>query len=253
MEKVYFIGAGPGDPELITVKGKKIVEKADVIIYAGSLVNREIINCHKEGAEIYNSASMNLDEVMEVTVTAQKAGKLVARVHTGDPSIYGAIREQMDVLDEHGIEYEVIPGVSSFVAAAAAIKKEFTLPDVSQTVICTRLEGRTPVPETESLESLASHKCSMAIFLSVQMIDKVVKKLLKHYDESTPIAIVQKASWKDQKIAMGTLGNIEEIVKKEKITKTAQILVGNFMGNEYSKSKLYDKTFTHEYRKGTKE
>ena len=196
---------------------------------------------------------MNLDEVMEVTVTAQKAGKLVARVHTGDPSIYGAIREQMDVLDEHGIEYEVIPGVSSFVAAAAAIKKEFTLPDVSQTVICTRLEGRTPVPETESLESLASHKCSMAIFLSVQMIDKVVKKLLKHYDESTPIAIVQKASWKDQKIAMGTLGNIEEIVKKEKITKTAQILVGNFMGNEYSKSKLYDKTFTHEYRKGIKE
>ena len=253
MEKVYFIGAGPGDPELITVKGKKIVEKADVIIYAGSLVNREIINCHKEGAEIYNSASMNLDEVMEVTVTAQKAGKLVARVHTGDPSIYGAIREQMDVLDEHGIEYEVIPGVSSFVAAAAAIKKELTLPDVSQTVICTRLEGRTPVPETESLESLASHKCSMAIFLSVQMIDKVVKKLLKHYDESTPIAIVQKASWKDQKIAMGTLGNIEEIVKKEKITKTAQILVGNFMGNEYSKSKLYDKTFTHEYRKGIKE
>ena len=253
MEKVYFIGAGPGDPELITVKGKKIVEKADIIIYAGSLVNREIINCHKEGAEIYNSASMNLDEVMEVTVTAQKTGKLVARVHTGDPSIYGAIREQMDVLDEHGIEYEVIPGVSSFVAAAAAIKKEFTLPDVSQTVICTRLEGRTPVPETESLESLASHKCSMAIFLSVQMIDKVVKKLLKHYDESTPIAIVQKASWKDQKIAMGTLGNIEEIVKKEKITKTAQILVGNFMGNEYSKSKLYDKTFTHEYRKGIKE
>ena len=253
MEKVYFIGAGPGDPELITVKGKKIVEKADIIIYAGSLVNREIINCHKEGAEIYNSASMNLDEVMEVTVTAQKAGKLVARVHTGDPSIYGAIREQMDVLDEHGIEYEVIPGVSSFVAAAAAIKKEFTLPDVSQTVICTRLEGRTPVPETESLESLASHKCSMAIFLSVQMIDKVVKKLLKHYDESTPIAIVQKASWKDQKIAMGTLGNMEEIVKKEKITKTAQILVGNFMGNEYSKSKLYDKTFTHEYRKGIKE
>ena len=253
MEKVYFIGAGPGDPDLITVKGKKIVEKADVIIYAGSLVNKEIIGCHKEGAEIYNSASMNLDEVIEVTVKAQKEGKLVARVHTGDPSIYGAIREQMDMLDEYGIEYEVIPGVSSFVAAAAAIKKEFTLPDVSQTVICTRLEGRTPVPETESLESLASHKCSMAIFLSVQMIDKVVKKLLKHYDESTPIAIVQKASWKDQKIAMGTLGNIEEIVKKEKITKTAQILVGNFMGNEYSKSKLYDKTFTHEYRKGIKE
>ena len=253
MEKVYFIGAGPGDPDLITVKGKKIVEKADVIIYAGSLVNKEIIGCHKEGAEIYNSASMNLDEVIEVTVKAQKEGKLVARVHTGDPSIYGAIREQMDMLDEYGIEYEVIPGVSSFVAAAAAIKKEFTLPDVSQTVICTILEGRTPVPESESLESLASHKCSMAIFLSVQMIDGVVERLKKHYDINTPIAIIQKATWEDQKIVMGTLENIAELAKKEKITKTAQILVGNFMGNDYSKSKLYDKTFSHEYRKGIKE
>ena len=253
MEKVYFIGAGPGDQDLITVKGRKLVEKADVIIYAGSLVNKEIINCHKEKAEIYNSATMTLDEVMEITVKAQKSGKLVARVHTGDPSIYGAIREQMDVLDEYGIEYEVIPGVSSFVAAAAAIKKEFTLPDVSQTVICTRLEGRTPVPEAESLESLASHKCSMAIFLSIQMIDNVVKRLLKHYDIDTPIAVIQKASWDDEKIVMGTLENIAELVKKEKITKTAQILVGKFMGNEYSKSKLYDKTFTHEYRKGVKE
>jgi len=253
MEKVYFIGAGPGDPDLITVKGKKIVEKADVIIYAGSLVNKEIIGCHKEGAEIYNSASMNLDEVIEVTVKAQKEGKLVARVHTGDPSIYGAIREQMDMLDEYDIEYEVIPGVSSFVAAAAAIKKEFTLPDVSQTVICTRLEGKTPVPESESLESLASHKCSMAIFLSVQMIDGVVERLRKHYDINTPIAIIQKATWEDQKIVMGTLENIAELAKKEKITKTAQILVGNFMGNDYSKSKLYDKTFSHEFRKGIKE
>ena len=253
MEKVYFIGAGPGDPDLITVKGKKIVEKADVIIYAGSLVNKEIIGCHKEGTEIYNSASMNLDEVIEVTVKAQKEGKLVARVHTGDPSIYGAIREQMDMLDEYDIEYEVIPGVSSFLAAAAAIKKEFTLPDVSQTVICTRLEGKTPVPESESLESLASHKCSMAIFLSVQMIDGVVERLRKHYDINTPIAIIQKATWEDQKIVMGTLENIAELAKKEKITKTAQILVGNFMGNDYSKSKLYDKTFSHEFRKGIKE
>ena len=253
MKKVYFIGAGPGDPDLITVKGKKIVEKVDVIIYAGSLVNREIVECHKDGAEIYNSASMTLDEVMEVMIKAQKKGKLVARVHTGDPSIYGAIREQMDILDEYGIEYEVIPGVSSFVAAAAAIKKEFTLPDVSQTIICTRLEGRTPVPETESLESLASHKCSMAIFLSVQMIDEVVKRLLKHYDKTTPIAIVQRATWDDQKIIMGTLENIAQKVKDEKITKTAQILVGNFMGDEYSKSKLYDKTFSHEFRRGVKE
>ena len=253
MKKVYFIGAGPGDPELITVKGQRIVKEADVIIYAGSLVPREVIECHKEGAEVYNSASMNLDEVMEVTIKAQKNGKLVARVHTGDPSIFGAIREQMDILDEYGIEYEVVPGVSSFVAAAAAIKKEFTLPDVSQTIICTRLEGRTPVPETESLESLASHKCSMAIFLSVQMIDEVVKRLLKHYEKTTPIAIVQRATWNDQKIIMGTLENIAQKVKDEKITKTAQILVGNFMGDEYSKSKLYDKTFSHEFRKGIEE
>ena len=253
MEKVYFIGAGPGDPDLITVKGKKIVEMADIIIYAGSLVNKDIIACHKDGAEIYNSAVMNLDEVMEVTVNGIKDNKKVARVHTGDPSIYGAIREQMDILDEHKIEYEVIPGVSSFVASAAAIKKEFTLPDVSQTVICTRLEGRTPVPEGESLESLASHKASMAIFLSVQMIDSVVERLGKYYEKETPVAVIQKATWPDEKIVQGTLENIAELVKKENITKTAQILVGWFMGDEYSKSKLYDKSFTHEYRKGSGE
>lgn len=250
MEKVYFIGAGPGDPELITIKGQRLVKEADVIIYAGSLVPKQVIECHKEGAEIYNSASMSLDEVIDVTVKAVKAGKKVARVHTGDPAIYGAHREQMDLLDEHGIEYEVIPGVSSFLASAAAIKKEFTLPNVSQTVICTRMAGRTPVPEKESLESLASHQTSMAIFLSVQMIDKVVETLTKHYPKTTPVAVVQRATWQDQKIVMGTLETIEEKVKEENITKTAQILVGNFLGSEYEKSKLYDKHFTHEYRKG---
>ena len=193
---------------------------------------------------------MNLEEVIEVTVKGVKDNKLVARVHTGDPSIYGAIREQMDILDDFDIEYEVIPGVSSFVASAAAIKKEFTLPDVSQTVICTRLEGRTPVPENESLELLASHKASMAIFLSVQMIETVVEKLMKHYERDTPVAVIQKATWPDEKIVMGTLENIAEKVKEENITKTAQILVGWFMGDKYSKSKLYDKTFTHEYRTG---
>ncbi|MBP9478849.1 MAG: precorrin-4 C(11)-methyltransferase [Sebaldella sp.] len=253
MEKVYFIGAGPGDPDLITVKGKRIVEKADIIIYAGSLVNKEIIDCHKEEAQIYNSASMNLEEVIEVIIDGVKDNKLVARVHTGDPSIYGAIREQMDILDDFNIEYEVVPGVSSFVASAAAIKKEFTLPDVSQTVICTRLEGRTPVPEDESLELLASHRASMAIFLSVQMIETVVEKLLKHYEKDTPVAVIQKATWPDEKIVLGTLENIAEKVKEENITKTAQILVGWFMGDKYSRSKLYDKTFTHEYRKGTDE
>ena len=253
MEKVYFIGAGPGDPELITVKGQRIVKEADVIIYAGSLVPKEVINCHKDGAEIYNSASMSLDEVIDVTVKAVKAGKKVARVHTGDPAIYGAHREQMDMLDKYGIEYEVIPGVSSFLAAAAAIKKEFTLPNVSQTVICTRIEGKTAVPEKESLESLAEHRASMAIFLSVQMIDKVVKTLSTSYPLTTPVAVVQKASWPDQKIVFGTLETIEEKVKEAEINKTAQILVGDFLGNEYEKSKLYDKYFSHEYREGIKE
>ena len=249
MEKVYFIGAGPGDPELITIKGQRIVKEADIIIYAGSLVPRQVIECHKEGAEVYNSASMTLEEVMDVTVKG-KAGKKVARVHTGDPAIFGAHREQMDILDENGIEYEVIPGVSSFLASAAAVKKEFTLPSVSQTVICTRLEGRTPVPEKESLESLAAHRASMAIFLSVHMIGDVVKRLATSYPMTTPIAVVQRATWEDQKVVMGTLETIEELVKEAGISKTAQILVGDFLGNEYEKSKLYDKTFTHEFRKG---
>lgn len=250
MEKVYFIGAGPGDPELITVKGQRLVKEADVIIYAGSLVPRQVIECHKDGAMIYNSASMTLEEVIDVTVKAVKEGKKVVRVHTGDPAIFGAHREQMDMLDEHGIEYEVIPGVSSFLASAAAVKKEFTLPSISQTVICTRLEGRTPVPEKESLESLASHRASMAIFLSVHMIGDVVKRLVTHYPMTTPIAVVQRATWEDQKIVLGTLETIEEKVKKANITKTAQILVGDFLGDKYEKSLLYDKHFTHEFRKG---
>ena len=228
------------------------VKEADVIVYAGSLVPREVIECHKEGAEIYNSASMTLEEVIDVMVKGIKAGKKVARVHTGDPAIFGAHREQMDMLDEYGIEYEVIPGVSSFLASAAAVKKEFTLPSISQTVICTRLEGRTPVPEKESLESLASHRASMAIFLSVHMIGDVVKKLGVHYPMTTPIAVVQRASWDDQKIVLGTLETIEEKVKEANITKTAQILVGDFLGDKYEKSLLYDKHFTHEFRQGIK-
>ncbi|MGL4252441.1 MAG: precorrin-4 C(11)-methyltransferase [Fusobacteriaceae bacterium] len=250
MEKVYFIGAGPGDPDLITVKGRKIVEKADIIIYAGSLVNPAIIGCHKDGAEIFNSAGMTLEEVVAVIKRGVSEGKLVARVHTGDPSIYGAIREQMVLLDSDGIEYEVIPGVSSFVASAAAIKREFTLPGVSQTVICTRLEGRTPVPEEEALEKLASHRASMAIFLSVHMIGDVVKRLITHYPLTTPVAIVEKATWEDQNIIIGTLETIEELVKESGIKKTAQILVGDFIGDNFELSKLYDKSFTHEYRKG---
>ncbi|WP_202707174.1 precorrin-4 C(11)-methyltransferase [Sporosalibacterium faouarense] len=248
--KVYFIGAGPGDPDLITVKGRKIVEEADVVVYAGSLVNPKIIECRKEDSQLYNSAGMDLDEIIEVMKKGIQEGKIVARVHTGDPSIYGAIREQMDKLKELEIDFEVVPGVSSFVASAAALKKEFTLPNVSQTVICTRLEGRTPVPKEESLDSLASHRASMAIFLSVHMIGDVVNKLKKHYREDTPIAVVQRATWEDEKIVTGTLMDIEEKVKEANITKTAQILVGDFLGNEYSLSKLYDKSFSHGYRSG---
>ncbi len=249
MSNVYFVGAGPGDPDLITVKGQRIVKSADVIIYAGSLVPVAVIENRKQTADVHNSASMSLDEVIDVTVKAVKEGKLVARVHTGDPSIYGAIREQMDLLDKENITYEVIPGVSSFVASAAAIKKEFTLPSISQTVICTRMEGRTPVPEKEKLRDLASHKASMAIFLSVQKIEDVVTELLYHYEKETPVAVVQRASWPDQKIVEGTLETISQRVKDENITKTAQILVGHFLGDKYELSKLYDPSFTHEYRK----
>lgn len=249
MSNVYFIGAGPGDPELITVKGQRLVKQADIIIYAGSLVPKAVIEDHKKGAEIYNSAGMSLDEVIDVMTEGVKNNKMIARVHTGDPSIYGAHREQMDLLDKENITYEVIPGVSSFVASAAAIKKEFTLPSISQTVICTRMEGRTPVPEKEKLRLLASHQASMAIFLSVQKIEDVVEELVVHYPKTTPVAVVQRASWPDQKVVLGTLETISERVKEADITKTAQILVGEFLGDDYEFSKLYDPTFTHEYRK----
>lgn len=248
MAEVIFVGAGPGDPELITIKGQRAVEEADVIIYAGSLVNPEVLAKRKAAAVVHNSAEMTLDQVISVMKAAIAEGKNVARVHTGDPSIYGAIREQIDRLDELGIPCHVIPGVSSFVASAAALRKEFTLPEISQTVICTRLEGRTPVPEAEQLEKLASHQASMAIFLSVQMIDEVVARLCTHYSPDTPVAIVEKATWPDQRIIQGTLADIGDKVREAGIRKTAQILVGRFLGDQYALSKLYDPSFTHEYR-----
>ncbi len=252
MISVYFIGAGPGDPELITVKGKRLVKAADIIIYAGSLVPKAVIEDHKEGAEVYNSAEMTLDEVIGVMLKGVAAGKVIARVHTGDPAIYGAHREQMDELDKHGITYQVVPGVSSFLASAAVINKEFTLPNVSQTVICTRIAGRTPVPADEALADLASHRASMAIFLSVQRIAEVVRELSKHYPVTTPVVVVQRATWPDQKIVHGTLETIEQRVRDAKITKTAQILVGDFLGDEYEKSQLYNSKFSHGYRKAEK-
>ncbi|AVQ38033.1 precorrin-4 C(11)-methyltransferase [Clostridium botulinum] len=248
--KVYFIGAGPGDPDLITVKGRDILTKTDVVIYAGSLVSKEHLDYCKEGVEVYNSASMTLKEVIKVIEKAHNENKSIVRLHTGDPSIYGAIKEQMDELDKLNICYEVVPGVSSFAAAAASIKKEFTLPGVSQTVILTRVEGRTPVPEKEDLEVLASRGASMALFLSVGMIDKVASKLKKGYGRNVPIAVIQRATWQDEKIVIGTLDDIAKKVKDANITKTAQILVGDFIDCKYDKSLLYDEKFTHEFRKG---
>ncbi|MEG0308616.1 MAG: precorrin-4 C(11)-methyltransferase [Clostridium sp.] len=249
---VYFIGAGPGDAELITVKGRNTLEKADVVIYAGSLVSKEHMTYCKAGCEIHNSASMTLEQVIEVMDKAEKENKMVVRLHTGDPAIYGAIKEQMDELDKLNIEYKVIPGVSSFTAAASVIKKEFTLPSVTQTVILTRVEGRTPVPETEDLERLASIGASMAIFLSISMIEKVVAKLRKGYGRNVNIAVVERATWEDERAIIGTLDDIAEKVKEAGITKCAQILVGDFINCDYEKSLLYDKTFTHMFREGQK-
>lgn len=248
---LYFIGAGPGDVDLITVKGRRILEEADIVIYAGSLVWDAHLKFCRESCAKYNSASMTLEEVMAVIKEGTKADKLIVRLHTGDPAIYGAIREQMVLMDKENIEYDVVPGVSSFTAAAAAIKREFTLPNVSQTVIVTRMAGRTPVPETEDLEKLAAHKCSMAIFLSVQNIAGVVEKLAKGYGtDEVPIAVVFKATWPDQKIVKGTLKDIAEKVKGADITKTAQILVGYFIEGDFERSLLYHPNFSHEYRKG---
>ena len=246
---ISFVGAGPGDVDLITVKGRRLLEEADMVIYAGSLVSKEHLNFCKKECKFYNSASMTLEEVIEKMEISISKGLKVVRLHTGDPTIYGAIREQMDILDAKGIAYEVVPGVSSFTAACASIKKEFTLPDVSQTIILTRIEGRTPVPEEEDLESLARHRASMAIFLSVQEIGRVVEKLVKGYGvDDIPVAVVYKATWEDEKVILGTLRDIEEKVKKEGINKTAQILVGRFIKGEYERSKLYDPEFSHEFR-----
>jgi len=248
---ISFIGAGPGDPELVTVKGKRLIDSADVIVYAGSLVNPDVMSGMKNGAAIYNSAYMNLDDVMEVMVTAHRKGLKVVRVHTGDPSIFGAHREQMDRLNEAGIDYEIIPGVSSFLATAAVLKKEYTLPDVSQTVILTRMEGRTPMPPKEKLADLARHEATMIVFLSVGFMEKMVEELIAGgYAPDTPVAVVYKASWPDEKIVHGVLCDIAGKVKEAGIEKTALTVVGKFLGDEYSLSKLYDKNFTTGYRKG---
>ena len=246
---IYFWWvAGVGAPDLITVRGARLLSEADVIVYAGSLVNPALLDYKKDGCEVYNSAKMTLEEVIAVMAPAAKAGKTVVRLHTGDPCVYGAHREQMDELSRLGIDYDVIPGVSSFLATAAALKKEYTLPGVSQTVILTRMEGRTPMPPKEKLRDLAKHNSTMIIFLSVGMIEQLADTLKEEYREDTPVAVVYKASWEDQKIVIGNLTNIAQKVKEAGITKTALTVVGDFLGDEYELSKLYDKTFTHEFR-----
>lgn len=247
---VYIIGAGPGDPELITVKGRRLLAGAEVVIYAGSLVNPELLKNCRPGAEVHNSAGMTLDEVLEVIRRAQLEGKTVARLHTGDPALYGAIQEQMDALEENNIPFEVVPGVSSFFAAAAAVPHELTLPGVTQTVILTRMEGRTSVPEREKLASLASHRSTMCIFLSVQQIEEVVEQLITGgYQPHTPVVVVEKASWPEQRLLRGELRHIADVVKDAGITKTALIMVGDVFGSDYDRSKLYDPGFSHGYRK----
>ena len=249
MAQVHIVGAGPGDPELITRKGYRLVQEADVVIYAGSLVNPEILEACKEGCEIHNSASMSLDDVLAVTKARVAEGKTVVRLHTGDPAIYGAIQEQMDALKEMGITYDVTPGVSSFLATAAALQQEYTLPNVTQTVIITRMEGRTPMPEKEKLSMLASHGATMCIFLSVQMIDKVAAELIEGgYDKTTPVAIVVKASWPGQRIIRGTLETIADVVAEEGVIRQAMIVVSRVLDTDYELSKLYDKGFAHMYR-----
>ena len=248
---IYFVGAGPGNVELITVKGAKLLGKADVIIYAGSLVNKELLTLAKKEAEIFDSSSLTLAEVLEIMVKAVHNNKTVVRLHTGDPSLYGAIQEQLDYLHSLGIATEVVPGVSSAFAAAASIQRELTLPEVSQTVIFTRLSGRTKVPEKESLIKLAGHQATMAIFLSIHQIDQVVDELLQGgYAPTTPVAVIEKASWPEEKIVQGELQHIAEQVKEAKITKTAMILVGDAVAStNYAPSKLYHPDFSHGFRR----
>ena len=249
---VYIVGAGPGDPELITVKGQKILREADVVIYAGSLVNPELLKLCKPDTEIYNSAEMTLAEVIKVIELANAKHKNIVRLHTGDPSIYGAIQEQMDELAELNIEYDVIPGVSSFLAAAAALKQEYTLPGITQTVIITRCGGLTPIPEKESLKKLGQSQATICIFLSANLIHNVVRELMSAgYKSLTQVAVVYKASWNDEKIIRGTLSTITEQLQVEGITRTAIIIVGQCLNSRkinYLKSNLYSPSFTHMFR-----
>ena len=249
---VHFVGAGPGAPDLITLRGAELLKKADCIIYAGSLVNPVLLEMAKEGCEIYNSATMTLEEVLEVMFRMEAAGKMTVRLHTGDASLFGAIREQMDALDEKGIAYDDTPGVSSFCGAAAALNAEYTLPGVSQSLIITRMAGRTPVPEKEQLALMAQHQTSMVLFLSSGLLSEVQEELLcGGYGADTPAAIVYKATWPDEKVIRCTVGTLAQRGIEEGIRKTALLLIGDFLDSGYERSRLYDPTFTTEFREAS--
>ncbi len=249
---IHFVGAGPGAPDLITVRGADLLGRADCVIYAGSLVNPALLGLTKPGCAIYNSAELTLEQVLDIMREQESQHHMTVRLHTGDPCLYGAVREQMDVLDREGIPYESTPGVSSFCGAAAALDAEYTLPGVSQSVIITRLAGRTPVPARESLAALATHGATMVIFLSAGMLPGVQQALLQGaYTEATPAALVYKASWPEEKVVRCTVGTLAACGQENGISRTALVLVGDFLGKQYDRSRLYDPTFTTGYRKGT--
>ena len=248
---IHFIGAGPGGEDLITVRGARLLGEADVIIYAGSLVNPALLKYKREGCVVHDSAGMTLEEVLSVMRETEAAGGDTVRLHTGDPALYGAIREQMDELDRLGLAYDVTPGVSAFSGAAAALQAEYTLPEVSQSVIITRMAGRTPVPEWEQLRKLAAHGCTMVLFLSTGLLEQVEEELLAGgYAPDTPAAIVYKATWPEERVYRCTVATLAQTAREHHVTKTALITVGGFLGDRYERSKLYDPGFTHGYREG---
>lgn len=250
MHKVYFVGCGPGDPELLTIKAKKLIQKADVVVYSGSLIPLQIIKLAKK-AELHDAAKLVREEIFDILKSNAKKGKMVVRLHDGDPCIYGAIREQIDNLQKEGIDYEIIPGITSFLASAATLGAELTLPGVTQTVIVTRAESRTKVPKREKISELAKHKATMIFYLSAHLLSDIVKQAIKGgYPKSTPAAAVYRASWKDEKVITGTLEDIVKKVQEQKITRTAIIIIGDIIKpKSYEYSRLYDKTFSHGFRK----
>ena len=252
---IHFVGAGSGAEDLITVRGSRLLGEADVIIYAGSLVNPQLLNYKKDGCAVYDSAKMTLEEVIAVMKEAEEKGLTTVRLHTGDPCVYGAIREQMDLLDEAGIRYDYCPGVSAFCGAASALNLEYTLPGISQTVIITRMAGRTPVPEKEEIAKLAAHQSTMVIFLSTGMLEALSERLIAGgYSEQTPAAIVYKATWPDERSYICTVGTLAQCAKDNNVTKTALIIVGDTVAQTgYNRSELYHPAFSTEFRQATQD